>query len=123
LKRIYDEAKKACEHQLTGQRPGMLIMRFLDLAPWELKEIGVSDKSQQDAHSVLQLIASRLLSSGRRQHMHTISFLARGGQPVPTTTLNRNKQTITWQASGPTYTFFNDKHPLAKDARYNCFRT
>lgn len=73
---VAEQSKKAASGQLTGERPGMVCVRFVDISDEQLYQIAEVEKSSDP--SALQLLASELLSREDWSHIHTLAFFAKG---------------------------------------------
>jgi hypothetical protein len=67
-------AKEACDHQLTGERPGVICLKFEGVTADELAEVG--DETGQP--SPLRIATSALLNSRRDSHLVCLGYFADG---------------------------------------------
>lgn len=90
--------------QFSGTRPAVLVAAILDLSSHDLESIGRGGGSNAFQH-----IATRLLTSATRAHLHTVMFTGDAAL--------RQKLDGSVNSSGTTLCFRNPNHPLREDSR------
>lgn len=115
--RIYRDAKKSCDKQFSKKLPGILVVKLTGISSIDLARIADSDKDKVGNPSGLQLIATRLMKSDKRSHLHTVAFLP--GRTTLESVVDKN--TTTWGSSGPVYTFRNENHSEYNNIELNVF--
>lgn len=74
LDAMIDTAKEACDHQLTGKRPGVICLKFEGVTAVELAEVG----DETGPPSPLRIATSALLNSRRDSHLVCLGYFADG---------------------------------------------
>lgn len=118
VKGLVQQLKESVKKQLSGTRPAVVCVKFLDITQADLLDIVEQDKS--DEPSALKLATSYLLGREDWATVHTLAYLT----PVnPTASRRFDGQTVTRsvQERGHTYTFANPNCTLAADRRFSIF--
>lgn len=111
---IYRQLKGGA-NQLSRNRPGVLCALLADITTPQLHNLAGAGSP-----TGLQIITSNLLNSKKRQHLHTIAYMALGDLTASSHHLgNRVERSI--QAKGAAYSFKNRHHPSATDSRLDVF--
>jgi hypothetical protein len=74
LDAMIETAKEACDHQLTGERPGVICLKFEGVTADELAEVG----DETGPPSPLRIATSALLNSRRDSHLVCLGYFADG---------------------------------------------
>ncbi len=109
---IRRQLRDAASDQLTGTRPGCLVVQLHDLSDEQMVSVGAADSSIRQGATGLQIMTSDLLQAPHRAHVHSVVYRGRtrvsaGGAAVA--------------GIGSTYVIKNGWHPLAADRRYLVF--
>jgi hypothetical protein len=105
---LVHELKRVATNQLTGTRPGLVCVKFLDITEQELLDLAESDNAGEA--SSLQQATSLLLDRADWHHVHTIAYSVPG---------NRLSQTT--RGGSPSYFFRNPHNELASGSRIEIF--
>jgi hypothetical protein len=77
-------AKRAATKQMTGTRPGIILLEFDGMSPRGMLNLAEHDRTSGNAPTSLRLWVSEFLSNGTdRNHVVGIGFLSRGAMAKP----------------------------------------
>ena len=118
IKNLFVELKSAAKNQLTGDRPGVLFIKFQDITSAEMLRLSDNSGDTIETATGLQAMTSAFFMDRRFDHVLAVCYMATeevyfdqspGGIALPGTT----------QGHGQTYTFYNENCPQHSDARYS----
>ncbi len=115
LKGIRRQLRDACVDQMTGTRPGCVVVAFHDMADEQILSLARSDSSARSVATGLQIMTSDLLQSVSRAHVHSVAYKGRGRLESP--------EENSFMGQGHAYVVKNEWHPLADDPRCNLFES
>ncbi len=115
---IENQLKKLVKRQLTGSRPGLICVRFVDITEDQLLEIAQYDKDE--GASSLRRMTSNLFDREDWRQVHTVSYFAPGHATYFSSQSGETTTTHT-RESGSAYVFVNEDHELAADSRLRIF--
>lgn len=114
LKGMERQLRDAAKGQFTGSRPGIISAHVHALTGKQLIDLDTLSDTEPENPTGLRVMTSQFLSSQNRQHVHTVSYQARGQLALETGT-----GAITEQ--GITYFIVNPNNPHADDAKYRIY--
>jgi hypothetical protein len=118
---LMQDLKAAAKTQLSGRRPGVLVVQFLELTEADLLDLAAHDSADPRRASVLQLATNQFFENPDRSHMHSIVYRAARGTMRQSVWRRADRIERSYQEQGPTYSFKTPNHPLANDPRYSVF--
>ena len=109
---------KRSAKQLTGTRPGAILVRFTDITESELLEIVEQDRSGEP--TALRIKTNELFRRDDWRHVYIVAYMA---PPLVTRTdkIEGDKRVRSVRQAGRSYYFRNPKNDLVSDARYDLF--
>jgi hypothetical protein len=123
LRGLMHDLKTAAKTQLTGQRPGVLVVQFLELSSADLLDLASHGSSNPRQASALQIATNLLFDNPGRSHIHSIVYRGARGTLRQSVSVGDSRIDRSYQEQGPTYFFKNPNHTLADDPRYSLFAT
>ncbi|SEI14728.1 hypothetical protein [Paraburkholderia hospita] len=115
LSAVFDTAKKAARSQLSGTRPGLLLLGFEGLEAEQLASLAQQDGDSTQAPTAARIAVSQFLSGEGREHVVGVGFLSRSRlRPIGSGHFD---------SGGRTYYFENDTSSLWLPAFKGLFRS
>ncbi|MHA6913284.1 hypothetical protein ACQUJO_09125 [Ralstonia pseudosolanacearum] len=114
LSAVFDTARKAARSQLSGARPGLLLLGFEGLEAEQLASLAQQDGDSTQAPTAARIAVSRFLSGDGRDHVVGVGFLSRSRL--------RRMGSGHFNSGGLTYYFENDASSLWLPAFRGLFR-
>jgi hypothetical protein len=114
LRAVFDTAKKAARSQLSGTRPGLLLLGFEGLEAEQLASLAQQDGDSTQAPTAARIAVSQFLSGDGRDHVVGVGFLSRSRL--------RRLGSRHFDSGGLTYYFENETSPLWLPAFRGLFR-
>lgn len=111
---VFDTAKKAARSQLSGARPGLLLLGFEGLEADQLASLAQQDGDSTQAPTAMRIAVSQFLSGGGRDHVVGVGFLSRSRL--------RQFGAGHFNSGGLTYYFENERSSLWLPAFKDLFR-
>lgn len=111
LKGIRRQLRDASVDQMTGTRPGCVVVALHDIADEQILSLAHSDSNLRAGATGLQIMTSDLLQSDSRAHVHSVAYMGRGRLESP--------EANSFMGQGHAYVVKNEWHPLANDPRCN----
>ena len=114
LSAVFDTARKAARSQLSGARPGLLLLGFDGLEAEQLASLAQQDADSAQAPTAARIAVSQFLSGDGRDHVVGVGFLSR----------NRLRRLGTghFNSGGVAYYFENEASSLWLPAFKGLFR-
>lgn len=119
MKSIQRTIKDAAKRQLTGTRPGVILVNLNDVTDGELLELAKADHSGDP--TALQIATSQLLHRADWRHVHTLAYSVPGHVVQSSEPSSDSILLSSVQQMGSTYVFKNPTHPLVRDPRMSLF--
>ncbi len=114
LSAVFDTARKAARSQLSGARPGLLLLGFEGLEAEQLASLAQQDGDTTQAPTAARIAVSQFLSGDGRDHVVGVGFLSRSRL--------RPLGSGHFDSGGRTYYFENDTSSLWLPAFKGLFR-
>lgn len=115
LSAVFDTAKKAARSQLSGTRPGLLLLGFEGLEAEQLASLAQQDGDATQAPTAARIAVSQFLSGDGRDHVVGVGFLSRSRL--------RQQGSGHFNSGGLTYYFENEISSLWLPAFKGLFRS